>query len=138
MQNSVPTCMVALFTSSTKPVFTCRLTVQTFASLLYKRGYASETLCEEVTPSLEEFQKRLNLDPKVCDYINDLYSPRCCSLNSIPSRITSTTFATLNHIYTNAFYKLLLLEAVLLDVSDHLPIFCIIKNYATKKCAPKN
>ena len=45
-----------------------------------------------------------------------------------PAKMTSTSSTTLDHVYSNAIDKLCISGILTDDISDHLPIFCIIKN----------
>ena len=43
-----------------------------------------------------------NIDNKIQNYVNEIYSSGCFSLINKPTRITSTSATTLNHIYSNS------------------------------------
>ena len=69
-----------------------------------------------------------NIEPKVRNYINEVYSSGCCSLINKPTRITSISSTILDHVYTNSSEKVCASGILVLDVSDHLPTFCTIQN----------
>ena len=78
-----------------------------------------------------------NSDRKVKNYLNDLYAPRCYSLINKPTKMTSTLSTTLDHIYSNAIDKFCISGILTYDISDHLPIFCIIKNKTYRNISNK-
>ena len=73
-----------------------------------------------------------NDDFKVNDYLNEVYSTGGYSLITKPTRFTSTSATNLDHIYTNAIQNLCRSGLLILDISDHLPTFCLIKNNCQK------
>ena len=76
-----------------------------------------------------------NNDFKVNDYLNEVYSTGGYSLITKPTRFTSTSATNLDHIYTNAIQNLCRSGVLILDISDHLPTFCLIKNNCQKNRA---
>ena len=68
-----------------------------------------------------------NSDSKVSDYLNDIYSAGSYLLINKPTRITSTSSTTLDHIYSNHANKICYPGILIYDISDHLPIFCSFK-----------
>ena len=76
-------------------------------------------------------------DTKVCNYINKIYSSGCYSLINKPTRITTTSATTLDHVYTNSFHKVAVAGVLILDFSDHLPTFCVINGNACKNYLPR-
>ena len=78
-----------------------------------------------------------NIEPKVRNYINEVYSSGCCSLINKPTRITSISSTILDHVYTNSSEKVCASGILVLDVSDHLPTFCTIQNNFYKPCKLK-
>ena len=68
------------------------------------------------------------INAKVDKYLNDIYAAECCSLINIPTRLTSTTASTLDHIYTNILHDASLYEVLISDISDHLPTLCILRS----------
>ena len=73
-----------------------------------------------------------NNDFKVNDYLNEVYSSGGYSLITKPTRFTSTSATNLDHIYSNAIRNLCRSGVLILDISDHLPTFCLIKNNCQK------
>ena len=69
-----------------------------------------------------------NNDFKVNDYLNEVYSTGGYSLITKPTRFTSTSATNLDHIYSDAIQNLCRSGVLILDISDHLPTFCLIKN----------
>ena len=61
-----------------------------------------------------------------------IYSTGGYSLITKPTRFTSTSATNLDHIYTNAIQNLCRSGVLILDISDHLPTFCLIKNNCQK------
>ena len=78
-----------------------------------------------------------NSDRKVENYLNDLYAAGCYSLINKPTRMTSTSSTTLDHIYLNAIDKFCISGILTYDISDHLPIFYIIKNKTCRSIGNK-
>ena len=75
-----------------------------------------------------------SIDAKVDTYLTDIYAARCCSLINTPTRITSTTASTLDHIYTNILHDASLSGVLISNIPDHLPTFCILRsNYYRNK-----
>jgi hypothetical protein len=54
-------------------------------------------------------------------------------LISKPTRITNHTKTLIDHIYTNTLTSQITLGIALYDISDHLPIFCIINTPIKQK-----
>ena len=77
-------------------------------------------------------------DTKVCNYVNEVYSSGCLSLINKPTRITATSATSLDHIYTNSFHRVALAGIITLNISDHLPTFCVIKNNSYKNYLPRH
>ena len=67
-----------------------------------------------------------NIEFKVRNYINKVFSFGCCSLISKPTKVTSISPMTLDHAYTNSSKKAGTSVILVLDVFDHLPTFCAI------------
>ena len=59
------------------------------------------------------------------EYLNMLYSNNLLPLITKPTRLTHHTSTLIDHIYTNSNLSV---DAgiVLVDISDHLPVFCIL------------
>ena len=47
-----------------------------------------------------------NIDNKIQQYVNEIYSSGCFSLTNKPTRITSVSATTLDHIYSNSLQKI--------------------------------
>jgi len=76
-----------------------------------------------------------NLENKVADYLNTLYSAGSYSLINTPIRITPTSATILEHIYCNSLQKISERGILISDLSDHLGTFCVVtsnilKNYS--------
>ena len=59
-----------------------------------------------------------NIDNKIQNYVNEIYSSGCFSLINKPTRITTTSATTLDHIYSNSLQKFSVSGIVISDVSD--------------------
>ena len=77
-----------------------------------------------------------NIDNKIQNYVNEIYSSGCFSLINEPTRITSTSATTLNHIYSNSLRKISVSGILISDVSDHSPTFCIMKSNIHRSFTP--
>ena len=66
-----------------------------------------------------------NIDNKIQQYVNEIYSSGCFSLINKPTRITSASATTLDLIYCNSLQKISICGILISDVSDHLPTFFI-------------
>ena len=58
-------------------------------------------------------------------YLDMIYSLDLLSVITKPTRITSHTATLIDHIYTNTVSRLTS-GIVTVDISDHLPVFCIV------------
>ena len=68
-----------------------------------------------------------NLNSNVQSYIQSIYSLGGCSIIDKPARITSSTATLIDHLYTNNLKNPYIPGILIADISDHLPIFCLIK-----------
>ena len=66
-------------------------------------------------------------------YLDMLYSNNITPVITKPTRLTDHTKTLIDHIYTNEPISNITTDIGLLDISDHLPVFCI-----TNKCIQKN
>ena len=66
-----------------------------------------------------------NDHPKTEEYLDMLYSNNLVPLITKPTRITNHTATLIDHIYTNAPIHDTVSGIALVDLSDHLPVFCI-------------
>ena len=67
------------------------------------------------------------------DYIDNLHSLNSMCIINKPTRITSSTATLIDHIYTNHFSNQDKSGIIIFDISDHLPIYCIINITKQKK-----
>jgi hypothetical protein len=65
-------------------------------------------------------------------YLNMLYAYNFLPIITKPTRLTDHTKTLIDHIYTNAYSDQISSGILLYDISDHLPVFCII-NLCTKR-----
>jgi hypothetical protein len=68
---------------------------------------------------------KYNDHPKTKEYLDMLYSNNLVPLITKPTRITNHTATLIDHIYTNAPIHDTVSGIALVDLSDHLPVFCI-------------
>ena len=59
-----------------------------------------------------------NIDNKIQNYVNEIYSSGCFSLINKPTRITTTSATTLDHIYSNSLQNFSVSGILISDVSD--------------------
>ena len=64
---------------------------------------------------------------KTKDYLDMLYSSNLLPVITKPTRITSHTATLIDHIYTNASTDQTISGIVTMDISNHLPTFCLIR-----------
>ena len=69
---------------------------------------------------------------KTEDYLDMLYSSNLLPVITKPTRITSHTSTLIDHIYTNASTDQIIPGIVTMDISDHLPTFCLIRRQITR------
>ena len=60
------------------------------------------------------------------DYLDMLYSDGLLPLITKPTRITSHSATLIDHIYTNTSIDTVTPGILTMEISDHLPTFCII------------
>lgn len=60
------------------------------------------------------------------EYLNMLYTQNFLPIITKPTRITNHTATLIDHIYTNVTSQQITSGIAGLDISDHLPIFCIV------------
>ena len=75
---------------------------------------------------------------KTKEFIDALYSLSLYPLIDIPSRITEYSATLIDNIFTNDLITDKLSGLIINDVSDHLPVFSIIKNNFDKSHGEKN
>ena len=69
---------------------------------------------------------------KTEDYLDVLYSSNLLPVITKPTRITSHTSTLIDHVYTNASTDQIIPGIVTMDISDHLPTFCLIRRQITR------
>ena len=67
----------------------------------------------------------------IADYVNTLHSMGCFQVIMSPTRITANSSSLLDHIYTNNHNQHILSHALYSDISDHLPVLIMSKNFKT-------
>jgi len=67
------------------------------------------------------------------DYLEMLYTNNMLPVITKPTRITSHTATLIDHIYTNSFNQQTVSGIATVDISDHLPVFCISHETAVKR-----
>ena len=60
------------------------------------------------------------------EFLESMYSHAFIPLINKPTRITDKTATLIDNIYCNSVENILLNGICYTDISDHLPIFCII------------
>ena len=68
-------------------------------------------------------------------YVNMLFSNAFYPIITKPTRITSHSATLIDHIYTNSSNPDLTAGILTLDITDHLPVFCLLSdnNIRSKK-----
>lgn len=79
-----------------------------------------------------DFLKYVNHLPTE-NYINMLYSNNFYPIITKPTRITSHSATLIDHIYTNSSNFDLMSGILTLDITDHLPVFCLVSNNTKKE-----
>ena len=69
-----------------------------------------------------------NVHPASSDYIHLLQSSAFFSLNTSPTRVTSTSQTSIDHIFTNDYQSIVTPGVLTYSLSNHYPIFCTITN----------
>ena len=72
---------------------------------------------------------KTNHDIKISHYFNTLNSLGCSQIIAHPTRITATSSTLLDHIYTNNSSQHTNSHAIISDISDHLPVTALEKNF---------
>ena len=72
---------------------------------------------------------KINQDVKILHYFNTLSSLGCSLVIAHPTRITATSSTLLDHIFTNNSSQNINSHAIISDISDHLPVTTLIKNF---------
>ena len=71
---------------------------------------------------------KYNEDKQMSEYLDMLLSLGFMPIITKATRITDHTVTLIDHIYTNTSEKLIKSGICLADISDHLPVFCIMAN----------
>ena len=102
---------------------TCNLSAFTseFETLLKEISQYEIYILEDFNIDLLKYSEHLLSE----EYLNMLYSNNLLPLITKPTRLTHHTSTLIDHIYTNSNLSL---DAgiALVDISDHLPVFCIL------------
>ena len=72
---------------------------------------------------------KTNHDVKISHNFNTLDSLGCSQVIAHPIRITATSSKLLDHIYTNNSFQHINSHAIISDISDHLPVTALVKNF---------
>jgi len=70
----------------------------------------------------------VNSHPETDEYLNMLFSHGLLPIVTKPTRITSHTATLIDHIYINSSISHITYGIATIDISDHLPVFCIPKS----------
>ena len=79
-----------------------------------------------------DFNINITADDNDCEAL--LTTLSCIGLHQIietDTRITSTSASLIDHVYTNNVENITCSGTILTDISDHLPIFALIKQGST-------
>ena len=69
-----------------------------------------------------------NRDNKISDYLDMLLDFGYMLLITKPTRITDHTATLIHHIYKNVPQKITKAGICLADITDHLPVYCTVRN----------
>ena len=72
---------------------------------------------------------KTNRHVKILHYFNTVSSLGCSQIIPHPTRITATSSTLLDHIYTNNSSQHISSHAIIYDISDHLPVTALVKNF---------
>ncbi|XP_022794305.1 uncharacterized protein LOC111333046 [Stylophora pistillata] len=73
---------------------------------------------------------KFNTHVQTEEFLDMLYANNILPIITKPTRLTDHTATLIDHIYTNCFKKLTA-GILTVDLTDHLPIFCIVKTQPT-------
>jgi len=71
---------------------------------------------------------RINTHPQTEAYLNMIYANGLLPIVTKPTRITNHTSTLIDHIYTNTTISQITSGIAIADLSDHLPVFCIVNS----------
>ena len=71
---------------------------------------------------------KANSHPETDEYLNMLFSHGLLPIVTKPTRITCHSATLIDHIYTNYSISHITSGIATIDISDHLPVFCILKS----------
>ena len=92
---------------------------------LLNSNYATYYIIDDINIDL----LKTNQDVKISHYFNTLSSLGCSQVIAHPTRITATSSTLLDHIYTNNSSQNININAIISDISDHLLVTALIKNF---------
>ena len=72
---------------------------------------------------------KINHDVKISHYLNTHTSFDCSQIIAHPTRITAASSTLLDHIYTNNSSQHINSHTIIYDISDHLPVTALVKNF---------
>ena len=84
-------------------------------------------MCGDINIDLMKHDTHAGTD----NFINNLFSFGMIPLIKKPSRITSYSSTLIDNIFTNQMNQKIESGLLISDVTDHLPIFCIVSNNNT-------
>ena len=84
-----------------------------------KREYI---ICGDINIDLLQYQ----LKAPITNYVNFIYLEGCYNLIDKPTRITDNFSTIIDHIYINIFDKPLDSGILSYDISDRLPVYCLL------------
>ena len=90
---------------------------------------ATYYIAGDINIDLSKSDKNAN----VADYVNTLHSMVCSQVIASPTRITANFSSLLDHIYTNNHNQHILSHALYSNISDHLPVLIMSKNFKLLK-----
>ena len=106
--------------------------------LIFKLLLLTQLSCS--TPATYHIVGDINIDlsksdknGNIADYVNTLHSMGCSQVIANPTRITANSSSVLDHIYTNNYNQHIPTHALYSDISDHLPVLIMSKNFKLPK-----
>ena len=90
---------------------------------------ATYYIADDINIDLSKSNKNAN----IADYVHTSHSMRCSQVIANPTRITANSSSLLDHIYTNTHNQHILTHALYSDISDHLPVLIMSKNFKLPK-----
>lgn len=96
---------------------------------LLDRGNPNVYILGDINIDLLKFSEH----PPTEDYLNMIFSFNYLPLITKPTRLTDHTATLIDHIYTNNYQQATMPGIATIDISDHLPIFCLSSVQAEQK-----